>query len=306
MGNVFPIQKYDKRFQEYNSAQFLHDFYTIYMKAIMKSLTIFILLKIIYVEATLFSPESYPLKDNNVPTYIEQLKSNERPDLEPINKYKIKNIFKPICENAKKLEDPDIRLTFIVKSKVRNFLRREAIRTTWGQQVRTDLPRSSIRTVFNLGTRRKKSIQDEINKEYEVYKDILQSNFYDTYFNNTLKTVMGIKWAFENCPTSDFFFFVDEDYFVATKNVCNYLLKNKKNFEKESLYMGYIHKNAVPYRTKETKWFVSEKEYPLKEYPGYAAGGAVLYSRKAIQDIFYGISYTQHFRFDDVFVGLVA
>ncbi|KAL5280395.1 B3GALT1 family protein [Megaselia abdita] len=249
---------------------------------------------------------SYPLKDDRVPDYIEQLKAHKHPEKDPINYYTFTYLSNPKCNIEKYFEDPVLRLTLIVKSTVYDFEKRNAIRSTWGQEYRTGFPEVDIRTVFNLGYSKYKYIQDKVEVESDVFGDILQSDFQDAYFNNTFKTVMGIKWAMENCHSSNFFFFVDEDFFVSTKNLANFLLSQKDEYEKESVYMGYVHKNPKPYRNTKNKWFVSEEEYPFTTYPPFAAGGGVIFSKKGLQDIHYGISYTQHFRLDDVFIGLVA
>lgn len=47
--------------------------------------------------------------------------------------------------------------------------------------------------------------------------------FYDTYYNNTIKTMMGFRWAVENCPKSSFYTFVDDDYYVSAKNLLRFV-----------------------------------------------------------------------------------
>lgn len=249
---------------------------------------------------------NYPLRDDNVLSYIKQLEAHTHPAVDPINYYTFTYLSNPICQPENYYEDPALRLTFIVKSTVGDFEKRNAIRTTWGQEYRSEFPQVAIRTVFNLGISENKYIQDLVVIESDVFEDILQSDFYDAYFNNTFKTAMGIKWAVENCHSTNFFFFVDEDFFVSSKNLANFLLNKKEELEKESLYMGYVHKHPKPYRNPLNKWFVSKEEYPFTSYPPFAAGGGVIYSQKGLHDIHYGISYTQHFRLDDVFIGLVA
>ena len=69
----------------------------------------------------------------------------------------------------------------------------------------------------------------QIQAEATKYKDIVQGDFLDTYFNNTLKSMMGLRWAAEQCPTARFYFFVDDDYYVSTRNVLRFL-RNPVNY----------------------------------------------------------------------------
>lgn len=90
-------------------------------------------------------------------------------------------------------------LVILVKSKISHFERRDVIRKTWGQSDRFKL----IRTVFLIGSMDFKGSSDEYTKEERYkyfhqltqenarYQDIVQQEFIDNYYNNTLKTMMG-------------------------------------------------------------------------------------------------------------------
>lgn len=178
----------------------------------------------------------YPLHDPNIPHYAKQLRMAERADLQPINVYNF--TFLSDCRQKCRDDDDNVivpRLVFIVKSAMQNVHRRNAIRQSWGFEKRfSDV---AIRTVFNLGisdpstfqTHQYNELQLGIDKEREQYGDIIQSNFIDSYFNNTIKTMMGLRWAIEYCPRSRFFMFVDDDFYVSTKNVLRFL-RNPINY----------------------------------------------------------------------------
>lgn len=178
----------------------------------------------------------YPLNDPNIPHYAKQLRMAERPDVPPTNVYNF--TFLSDCRQKCRDEDDNViipRLVFIVKSAIQNVHQRNAIRQSWGFEKRfSDV---IIRTVFNLGvldpstadTVQYSELQLAIDKEREQHSDIVQSNFIDTYFNNTIKTMMGFRWAIEFCPRSRFFMFVDDDFYVSTKNVLRFL-RNPINY----------------------------------------------------------------------------
>ena len=66
-------------------------------------------------------------------------------------------------------------------------------------------------------------LQAEIEAELRLHNYIVQGDFDDTYFNNTVKTAMGLRWAVESCARSRFYMFVDDDYYVSNRNVLAYL-----------------------------------------------------------------------------------
>lgn len=57
----------------------------------------------------------------------------------------------------------------------------------------------AIKILFLLGQTLSNETQAKINTESEVYGDVIQESFLDTYNNLTLKTVMMLKWVNKNC-----------------------------------------------------------------------------------------------------------
>lgn len=176
-----------------------------------------------------FTPASfeYPLNDPNILHYVKQLRSEQPPDVKPINEYNY--TYLSDCRHKCRDEDDSLivpRLVFIIKSAMHHFGRRNAIRQSWGFEKRfSDVV---VRTIFVLGvsegaTLQQQDLQTSIDKERAQFDDIVQANFIDSYYNNTIKTTMGMKWAVEHCPRSRFFMFVDDDFYVSTKNVLRFL-----------------------------------------------------------------------------------
>ncbi|CAG9825051.1 unnamed protein product [Phaedon cochleariae] len=269
----------------------------------------------------------YPY-DGEIESFVESLKAHSIPDVAPINMYYFE--YSKTC-HEKCARVKEIRLVYLIKSSPENFDRRNAIRSSWGYERRfSDV---EIRTVFLVGNRDSKSLQDSLNEEYSKYKDIVHANFTDTYYNNTYKTMMGLQWATKFCSNSKFYMFVDDDYYVSTKNVLrfvryptnypkylkdpfgtmNELLKigrrpQELTFELENdvrLYTGCLV-DSSPLRHLTSKWYVSLKEYPYHKWPVYITAGAYVLSRAALIDMYYTSFYTEHFRFDDIYLGLLA
>lgn len=169
----------------------------------------------------------YPLDDVDLLTYVQQLRDKRVPSVAPINVYNF--TFTSDCRHKCIDADGSVlepRLVFIVKSAMEHFGHRNAIRQSWGFERRfSDV---TIRTVFVVGEPspsqpNQHDLQSLLDTENDQFEDIVRANFIDTYFNNTIKTVMGLKWAVEHCPRSRFYMFIDDDYFVSTKNVLRFL-----------------------------------------------------------------------------------
>lgn len=257
----------------------------------------------------------YPY-DGPLEEFIDQLKNDEKPMVKPINSYPYPYIYN---QTKKCVGNDEVRLVYLVKSAPEHFNRRIAIRESWGFEKRfSDV---EIRRVFLLGYQNK-NIQSLLDEEQKKFGDLLQANFTDSYFNNTIKTMIGLKWAYNNCKKAKYFMLTDDDYYVSTKNVLRYLRnpanypaylelnKVKRQIDMElpddvKLYTGFVF-NSKPHRHVFSKWFVNLNEYPYDRWPPYVTAGAVLFSRSAMIDMYLASFYTHHFRFDDIYLGLLA
>ncbi|GIX95888.1 beta-1,3-galactosyltransferase brn [Caerostris extrusa] len=284
------------------------------------------------------------------------LKNNKQPPYKPINEY---NYSYRINNNKKCLQSfnndyEKVVILYVIKSALPNQKKRDAIRKSWGWENRfSDV---IIRRIFMLGVSTDLLYQDSIDEEYARNKDLVQVEFIDSYYNNTIKTMMSFKWVVENCPKAQFIMFADDDMYVSTKNLLkfirnpfnkrvgfrkkrdlsytiwsnensirpvfesNLMLKTKKaNFFNRNLFefdpvlsafdgrlfAGHVFFSS-PMRHRSSKWYVSLAEYSFSKYPPYVTAGAYVVSFPALVDLYYTSMYTQSFRFDDVYLGIVA
>ncbi|ALC49269.1 brn [Drosophila busckii] len=195
------------------------------------------------------------------------------------------------------------RLTLLVKSALHHQEQRQAIRKTWGYESRfSDV---HIRRAFLLGVSADGSATSAIEQEAKEYGDIVRADFVDAYFNNTVKTMMGIRWASEHFNSSDFYMFVDDDYYVSIKNVLRFLGKGRQTHHQSLLFAGYVFQSS-PLRHKFSKWYISLAEYPFDKWPAYVTAGAFILSRDALLQMYKVSRSLPLFRFDDVYLGMVA
>lgn len=187
-------------------------------------------------------------------------------------------------------------MLILIKSNVKNLDYRMAIRHTWA-----NISDPSVKVIFILGY--SPFLQDFINKESSMFNDILQENFIDDYYNNTLKTVMAFNWCVTKCSKTKYFFFVDDDYLVNVRLLLTDLHKKPLN---TSIFTGNVWYNARPYRNIKDKWFVSKSEYPDEFWPPYAAGGSFVLSYDYARRIKIGFETTKPLYIDDIYLGIVA
>nr|CAD7402755.1 unnamed protein product [Timema cristinae] len=208
-------------------------------------------------ELDFYEKFEYPFS-GDIREFIENLKNNENPAIAPLNTYNysfLSNCSKK-CENV---DNEKLRVVFIVKSAMANFDKRMAIRHSWGFEKRfSDVP---IRTVFVLGVHESnKKLQFMVQDEQRKFGDIVQANFIDTYYNNTIKTLMGFNWAMKYCTNSRFYMFADDDMYISTKNVLRFL-RNPTQYPK------YLETPVIAlpvHRSKQLKKFVKYNVYSYR------------------------------------------
>lgn len=268
----------------------------------------------------------YPLNGNIADCAIALAAQRRLQHCDIINSYN----YTFLIDNSKRCVRPDngtIKLVIIIKSAIKHFDRRQAIRNTWGYEDRFyDV---GLKRIFLLGVTTNITALREIRNEHEEFDDIVQADFMDTYYNNTIKTMMGFKWATLYCKAK-FYLFSDDDMYISVKNVLRFIrnpteypqyLEPTKDIEVSKylnkitnydlpdnvkLLSGFVLAGAAPHRHQCSKWYVSLDEYPYNRWPPYVSAGSYIVSRKVLKLMHYGSYFTQHFRFDDIYVALLA
>uniref|UniRef100_A0A8C9RD41 Hexosyltransferase n=1 Tax=Scleropages formosus TaxID=113540 RepID=A0A8C9RD41_SCLFO len=163
-------------------------------------------------------------------------------------------------------------LLLAIKSPECSFENRQAIRRTRGQD----------RTGNGKG------------EGGDLYGDILQWDFHNTFFNLTLKDVLFREWFSQRCRHAHFIFKGDDDVFVHTP---------KQMGKRRDFIVGDVIENAIPVCLITRKYYIPESFY-TGQYPPYAGGGGVVYSGPLALRLV-GVSKKVHlFPIDDVYLGM--
>lgn len=157
-------------------------------------------------------------------------------------------------------------LVIIVTSNPVNFENRVIIRETWGKSV------DSTKVVFLMGETPNATLAMKIQKESNMYGDIVQGTFVDAYRNMTYKHVMGLKWVTHHCPMAKYILKADDDIVVNARGLRRFLVQELSPWGVKGLIACQMCEHALAYRTNSSKWMVSMKEYGQDYYPTYCAG----------------------------------
>ncbi|XP_058518125.1 lactosylceramide 1,3-N-acetyl-beta-D-glucosaminyltransferase [Ochotona princeps] len=215
-----------------------------------------------------------------------------------------------LINHEEKCQAQDVLLLLFVKTAPENYDRRSAIRRTWGNEryVWSQL-HANIKTLFVLGVPnplKGEELQRKLVWEDEMYRDIIQQDFVDSFYNLTLKLLMQFSWANAFCPHARFLMTADDDIFIHMPNLIEYL-RSLEQMGVQDFWAGRVHWGAPPVRDRSSKYYVSYEMYQWPAYPDYTAGAAYIISGDVAAKV-YEASQTLNssLYIDDVFMGLCA
>lgn len=215
-----------------------------------------------------------------------------------------------LINHKEKCQAQEVLLLLFIKTAPENYYRRSAIRRTWGSEeyVRSQL-NANIKTLFALGTpnpMKGEELQKKLVWEDQIYNDIIQQDFVDSFYNLTLKLLLQFSWANTFCPHAKFLMTADDDIFIHMPNLIEYL-QSLEQIGVQDFWIGRVHRGAPPIRDKSSKYYVSYEMYQWPAYPDYTAGAAYIISGDVAAKV-YEASQTLNssLYIDDVFMGLCA
>ncbi|KAG7219599.1 hypothetical protein INR49_018976 [Caranx melampygus] len=198
----------------------------------------------------------------------------------------------------------DIFLLLVIKSSPSNYERREVLRKTWAEE-RT-YNGVWIRRVFIIGTAEGTFEKDRWNSlvkaEQRKNNDILQWDFTDTFFNLTLKQSLFLDWLGKNCHQVRFLFDGDDDVFVNSDNLVDYL-QSLDNDGSKHLFSGFVM-GGGPIRDPWTKYYVPKVMYEPDSYALYCSGAGYFMSMYTAMVIHRMSKSIPLITIDDAYIGL--
>lgn len=208
-----------------------------------------------------------------------------------------------------RVDQPDICkeqpfLLLAVKSLAPHFDRRQAIRQSWGRA--GVIANQTIVTIFLLGNATSEDYFPDLSEmlQYESlhHNDIIQWDYRDSFFNLTVKEVLFLDWIHTRCSGARFIFKGDDDVFVNTYRIVDFL-KGLSESRAKDLFVGDVITNAGPHRDKKVKYFIPESMY-VGMYPPYAGGGGYLFSGDIAARLYNVSRHVALYPIDDVYTGM--
>ncbi|KAL6478383.1 hypothetical protein MHYP_G00142180 [Metynnis hypsauchen] len=200
-------------------------------------------------------------------------------------------------------KDPPF-LLLAIKSLAPHFDRRQAIRESWGQAGL--MANKTVVTIFLLGNATSvdhfPDLSHLLHYENSRYGDLLQWDYRDSFFNLTIKEVLFLEWVNTRCSEASFIFKGDDDVFVNTLHIINFL-KGLSPAKAQDLFVGDVITNAGPHRDKKVKYFIPESMF-VGSYPPYAGGGGYLYSGHVAKRLHGIMGKVVLYPIDDVYTGM--
>ncbi|VDM27986.1 unnamed protein product, partial [Hydatigera taeniaeformis] len=157
-------------------------------------------------------------------------------------------------------------------------------------------------------TNRGSEVLQKIEEEIEKYDDIVLTDYEDTYYNLTWKTVANLRWLSGFCDKvhNDVFMILDDDHGMNLTRVMDFLASMPKAKKRTSLF-GYIARWDGATRNPLSKLFLSHREVPWNLMCAYPRGFCQIIGTDIIDDMAIGSAYTRHnYLHEDVYLGLLT
>lgn len=167
----------------------------------------------------------------------------------------------PLSTNCPK----KVFLILMVVSAPNGFIRRNAIRGTWSQSYYRNRhgkrktkefpegeayrPKEVVKVVFLIGYSKNREIMNLVETEAKTYGDIVLGGLHEDYRNLTMKTRLGLKWAYYHCEAK-YILKTDDDVFINPVPLVEWLkVQSRSNF-----YSGWCNFGSPVVRDPNNKW----------------------------------------------------
>ncbi|XP_032824668.1 UDP-GlcNAc:betaGal beta-1,3-N-acetylglucosaminyltransferase 7-like [Petromyzon marinus] len=211
-------------------------------------------------------------------------------------------------EKLESFEDATLNLLLVVKSLAENSERREAVRSTWGHErdvrlrTRTGSEIARVRTLFLLGLPLPSLVhtQKSVDLEDSVQQDILQWEFFDNFYNLTLKDMNFLRWI-SIYSSSVAYVLKGDDMFVNMDNILEYLLAAPQDGG-SPLLLGSVVTDSYVVRDAGSKYFIPTVMFDGYMYPHFVSWGSYVMSREVLRRLQAVSGDVQKFPLDDVWL----
>ncbi len=147
------------------------------------------------------------------------------------------------------------------------------------------------------------------------YKDILQVDVVENYYNLTWKKLEAWKYLIKSQSEFEVMLKGDDDSFINIQLVFEwldevipkvYIRSKQSNFSLHVMYGGLCPLRGSPIRSKGSKWYLSVEHYAPKSFPPFCFGVGYFVSKDLIKAILKVPDLMYSFRLEDVHTGILV
>ncbi|XP_075233700.1 uncharacterized protein LOC142331580 isoform X2 [Lycorma delicatula] len=201
-----------------------------------------------------------------------------------------------ICPN----DGNDLYLLLVIRSYVKNFQQRKAIRETWGRLAKME----GISYLFILGIDSDNSLDNKLKHESDTYQDIVMTDLSEIEKNDAAKSIMSLKWIKLYCPNVKYVLFTNDNVFVNLPELSLFL--RDENIKDNVMY-GYLYEDYKPERNPTKKNYVSKKQFKKDVYPNYLADEGYIFPGKLAPVLYEKSLKTPYIKMGNILItGIVA
>lgn len=190
-------------------------------------------------------------------------------------------------------------LVLMVPVEPNNVAARDSIRQTWAKD--SLVQGEQVVTLFMLGVTEGVDAE-KLKQENLQHQDLIQSNFVDSYFNLTVKTMVIMDWMATHCPRAAYAMKVDSDIFLNIDNLV--IMLQKPELPKLNYLTGMLMWNRPVIRSKDSKWYVPEEMFPDPQYPTYTLGMGYVFSNDLPEKFVEASKSVKPFNIEDAYIGM--
>uniref|UniRef100_A0A3P9J1E8 Hexosyltransferase n=1 Tax=Oryzias latipes TaxID=8090 RepID=A0A3P9J1E8_ORYLA len=207
-----------------------------------------------------------------------------------------------VINEPQKCEKEEPFVVLVVPVAPHNRAHRDVIRSTWGSQ--SQVLGRKVLLFFLVGLKDGEAApqlqQRQLQRESQRHRDLIQSDFVDSYKNLIIKTMVMLEWLDSYCSSASYAMKIDSDMFLNVGNLIIMLLKAPK-----SNYMtGLVAYGASVLRNPSSKWYLPEKLYPRQQYPPYALGLGYILSLDLPKKLIMASRHVKAIYIEDAYLGL--
>lgn len=186
-----------------------------------------------------------------------------------------------------------------IHSAPKNFRLRSLIRSTWGNPKMYKHHKVSLVFLFGMSTN--KTIQRMIEYESEIYNDVVQETFIDSYKNLTYKAIMGCKWTSQFCSSADLVIKSDDDAVIDVFLLLRHIqsLRAEGRMVNNSILCSHWNHNPVQ---RSGKWMLTKEQYADDYYPPYCSGLGFAMTGDIVPKMYNQSFHIPFFWVDDVYL----